>query len=264
MILLFAAAAAAPLAPLGKWNLDYQPTSCVLARQYGDARRPVTLGWRAIPLTDTVELVIAERRSDAAFTNGTAEVDFGGQTGEGRFFSFPTNVSTDHLTRITIERALFAGVAEPVDLAIRLQGGRTFRFRVEGSGRAFALLETCVDRTLVAWGLDPAAVAAAMTPAVGAKDEKAWLSWTDYPPAELARGQQGISVLMWKVGIDGRVSDCRAVVPSGSALLDKTGCDAITQRGRYTPAQDVAGRPVASWKTRRIIWSTPGGLLGDY
>lgn len=263
VLAMAAAAVAAPLAPVGKWNLNYSKDSCILARQYGDAARPVTVDFEAIPLSGGVELLIAEPRFDDEFSNGPVAIDWGGQAGDGWYRSYPTNKAGKHLTRITAERSLFAGRKEPLTATFRLRRDRTFSYRVESSAAAMASLQTCLDKTLVDWGIDPAAEAAIATPARAMPGEKDWLRWTDYPSSAVARGQQGISMLLWKVDAAGHVADCRAVIPSGLAELDKAGCDAITRRGRYTPALDAAGNAVPSYKVRRVVWSTPGGLAGD-
>ena len=44
---------------------------------------------------------------------------------------------------------------------------------------------------------------------------------------------------------------------SGSAALDRAACQAITRRGRYSPALDQSGNPMRSSSSRRVTWKMP-------
>lgn len=57
------------------------------------------------------------------------------------------------------------------------------------------------------------------------------------------------------VGIDGRVSECRVTVSSGSRVLDETTCALMIERYRYAPARDTLGRPVPDTVPRDHLWS---------
>jgi protein TonB len=72
------------------------------------------------------------------------------------------------------------------------------------------------------------------------------LRWSDLP-AELRRTRQGGELeLVYRVGIDGRVSGCRVTQSSGSPNLDARTCALITERFRFRPSRDSQGRPVPS------------------
>jgi hypothetical protein len=57
------------------------------------------------------------------------------------------------------------------------------------------------------------------------------------------------------VAANGRATACRITAGSGSAVVDRTTCDAARRRARFTPARDADGNPVASRYGARLSWS---------
>jgi len=94
--------------------------------------------------------------------------------------------------------------------------------------------------------------------AAGAKGNPAeWISQDDYPPSSLRNNEEGVTAIAWTINTSGRVENCHTTASSGSAALDRAACAAITRRGRYTPAQDAAGNPIATTSSRRVVWKIP-------
>ncbi len=85
-----------------------------------------------------------------------------------------------------------------------------------------------------------------------------WVTNDDYPAAALNSQDQGVSGITFEVNASGRIENCRVSSSSGSALLDRTACRLVTQRGRYSPALNAAGQPVpGGTKTLRFTWRLP-------
>ncbi|MET1754742.1 TonB family protein [Novosphingobium sp. RD2P27] len=76
---------------------------------------------------------------------------------------------------------------------------------------------------------------------------KGRLRWSDLPPELRAAKQGGELELTYRVNVNGRVSDCRVVRSSGMPALDAKTCQLITERFRFRPSRNAAGRPVASY-----------------
>lgn len=77
------------------------------------------------------------------------------------------------------------------------------------------------------------------------------ISPRDYPAAMREARIGKFVVISYLVGIDGRVTDCRVVQPSGVPEADAVTCRLAVQRHRYRPALDASGEPVAvrtGWK----------------
>lgn len=90
-------------------------------------------------------------------------------------------------------------------------------------------------------------------------DEREWITADDYPAEAMLAGEQGRTGITWTIGVDGRVRDCHVVSSSGYPRLDAAGCIALTRRARYNPARDLEGRPIATRKSRSIVWKLPEG-----
>lgn len=80
------------------------------------------------------------------------------------------------------------------------------------------------------------------------------LRWSDLPP-ELRRTHRGGELeLVYRVNVNGRVSDCRVTRSSGLPTLDAQTCRLITERFRFRPSLDPRGRPVASYIEETHGW----------
>lgn len=93
--------------------------------------------------------------------------------------------------------------------------------------------------------------------AVAINDEATWLGPDDYPPEAIRAEQEGAVRVAWTIGIDGRIRDCHVTESSGVASLDAAPCRGLVRRARYQPATDASGKPIATTKTRRVVWRLP-------
>jgi TonB family protein len=80
----------------------------------------------------------------------------------------------------------------------------------------------------------------------------------DYPRVALARRQEGLVAVVLRIGADGRVKQCVVAESSGFESLDRTTCDIIRERAKYTPARDLGNQPVEGLDRARIRWALPG------
>ena len=78
-----------------------------------------------------------------------------------------------------------------------------------------------------------------------------------YPAMAMQKKAQGRVVALLDIGGDGRVSRCTVKVSSGSTVLDNATCLSAKQFGRFTPAQDQYGQPIASTYTLPVYWALP-------
>ena len=92
-------------------------------------------------------------------------------------------------------------------------------------------------------------------------------------PARLVRGMRsrldhrffvglapnaGSAVLALTIGPEGRVLECGIVQGTGSAALDGELCRRMAERSRWSPARDLAGRPIPAKVHYTATWSRPG------
>jgi protein TonB len=79
----------------------------------------------------------------------------------------------------------------------------------------------------------------------------------DYPRAFTAAGISGTVSVHYRVGADGRVTDCSVTRSSGHAELDALTCKLIERRFRFRPARDAQGRAVRSIIVENHSWIIP-------
>jgi protein TonB len=73
--------------------------------------------------------------------------------------------------------------------------------------------------------------------------------------ADNRRGRyRGSVVVQFTVQPVGRASNCTVVRPSGNPEMDTLTCRIVTDRARFTPARDAAGRPVDSQAHATYVW----------
>ncbi|NOU02999.1 MAG: TonB family protein [Novosphingobium sp.] len=84
-----------------------------------------------------------------------------------------------------------------------------------------------------------------------------WANSNDYPSGPLRREEEGVTRFRVTVGADGRVTSCDVTGSSGSSELDSTTCSLITRRGRFNPATNGEGQPVAGSWGSSVRWQIP-------
>lgn len=82
-----------------------------------------------------------------------------------------------------------------------------------------------------------------------------WITDADYPPSALRAGEEGSVGISFNVNAQGRIEACSVSSSSGSSALDQATCRLVERRGRYSPALDAAGNPIAGGRQRlRFRW----------
>lgn len=70
------------------------------------------------------------------------------------------------------------------------------------------------------------------------------ITGNDYPRRPFEAGIGGTLFVRYIVGVRGRVTDCTVTRSSGNAELDQATCRLITERFRFKPRRNAAGKPV--------------------
>lgn len=84
-----------------------------------------------------------------------------------------------------------------------------------------------------------------------------WVSSDDYPSASLRNEEQGNVAIAFEIDTQGKVQNCRVTKSSGFPALDDATCKLVTRRGKYSPALDASGSPIASSGNLRFSWRIP-------
>lgn len=238
------------LQPSGRWNIEYADSMCLLSREYGTDAQKRTLGFRSIPLSLSTDIVLittnaAGQPSDAlgkgmltiAPSGLTIAVDYKIQR--------PTSSPDSRVMIMTILSADFEDVTKSDAITIATRNIPSMKLALKGNIKAVAALKSCNDDLLREWKIDPAE--SDLVAEAPHANPGSWISNDDYPAA--AQGAQGKVTAVFKIGVDGLISDCRVLISSGTAILDTVACKLIVERGHYTPATGKDGKPMAVHRT---------------
>lgn len=251
---------AKPLAPAGEWAVHPGDTRCTLQRDFGEGDAKMTFALRPSPTGRFSEVVVLGRYEGGGgdLSSGRARMWLtpGAEPIETDYVSIGSPEDQSRRTSFHVEEAALREIAASETITVEA-GQNAVSFRIAATGPALAALGSCQAELLKRWGLDPDAIAAVATPAEALGDEALWISSEDYPDAAAHAGMAGTSLVLFAIGKNGRVSNCRAVASSGHVLLDAAACEAITKRGRYRPALDKSGKRMVSWASRRVMWAAP-------
>lgn len=240
--------AAAPLAPTGKWVVNFDDAQCVASRYYGEEQ----LFLKASPLGDVVQFGVMQPGRSGPPQQVLAEVrPTTGTTYSGNAVLWGT--SSDKPQRVRL-------INMPIAEFERLSASPSLYFRLGEMRRDYAIpamagvakvMKTCVDDLQKVWSAEGG------TPAVAMANLASYFSDDDYPVDAVRAGQSGTTGFALLVDEQGRVADCMVVATSGQSGLDIQSCAILKRRARFTPAKDTAGKPAKDRVSGRIAWRIP-------
>lgn len=245
------AAPAAVRAPTGPWNVLSEPTMCTLSRDYDG----VSFAMSSMPVAGDVEMafvgtgVTRERFGDTNVYFGGAQV-----VAAARYRGNTMKGNRSAVLWFRVSDSTLAAAEKADALWVDGGGASVPRLRVTGLDRALRALRDCETTIAAGLGIDPAAMAKVATPAKELMKPD-FIPPRDYPRDALDASATGEARVLWTIGTDGAVSDCRVVRSAGFPALDRATCAGVAQHARYEPAKDADGRPVRSWRTARIKWA---------
>lgn len=251
-----------PLAPAGRWTVEYAEKRCIVARGYGDPTHPIIIAFKPTPFGEFIQSVILGNRAQLG-KEGLLDLTLEApgrtfdkkQTGTRVYFPEGDKAALTFY----ISRAEFEGLVDVPSFTVRPGNGPTVSVALAMNEALLPALEKCEVNLMEQLGYDPEKVAAVVTRAEGERPAE-WITQDDYPASSMSKREQGAVVIAWTIAADARVTDCKVIESSGSNDLDKAACSAILRHGRYRrPALDAAGKPVESYATRRVMWLSPRG-----
>jgi len=258
---LLLAAASAPLQPNGNWTVAYESSMCLASRKFGAAEQ-VTLMLRPSPLGDNLEVTFVadgskERR---VVWDGQASliVEPGGRAFEASYKAWRSQSLGGRAIILYSDQALLDLLTDDGSLTLSAPKEPALSVSTRHLTRLKPVIADCKRKVAQHWGVDLAEFDRMSVPAKPADEPVRWVRVSDYPEDALRKGQSGVSTLLWTIGTDGTVIDCKVIASSGVDSLDRAGCRAITERARYSPALDKTGKPMISHGMRRVMWIGPG------
>lgn len=282
MILVIAAPASAADAVTLKsatpWNIDYSDDSCALRRSFAYGKDTIAFELRQFAPGDTFSVVVATR--DKGFRSRTPEVRFT-PGGTKRKIERPLYVTyANGLKGVQWKDSFY-----PEDLAEDVPGKEIYipPFRSEaqqqrtetavtglevtgsfpqtiqlGTGemhKPMQAMRKCLDELLTHWGIDAAAHRTLTRRALPA-DQGEWARriQTNYPSAMLEKSKSGIVHVRLMLDAAGKPTACKIQAKSQDMAFEQTACSGLMKYGRFEPALDAAGKPIASYIATTVIY----------
>lgn len=234
---------------------------CLASRKFG-TNGEVELLLRPSPLGEGLEISFVQKRSTDrhAVLDGNGQIQ-AGPSGPKTDASFKAWRSRSHGGRVLIvsaKQSLLDNVSNDSWLAFTGPKENPVAVQMRQFGKLQPVLADCKRKVAQHWGVDMSTLDRIAVPAEPADGPAKWVSIHDYPMDALRSGKSGLVTLLYQVGVNGSVDECRVIETSGVSSLETASCRAIEKRAKYKPAQDRDGKPMVSWEIRRIWWVTTG------
>lgn len=243
--------------PVDQWTVDYAENMCVVSRQFRSGERKVTLGFRPLVMSDNFRVALFVPDSGKDVTRGTTKLGFDSLPPvEAPFVKGPIKIEATHLIGVDATRKKVGALGSAKTLQVTTDTVN-LRLKLGNIGGALKALDACEKDLLIDWGMDPKVLASIKTLAFHPRGLPSVFFTDDYPQEALRKNEQGASIVRFRIGKNGRTSECKVVQSSGSSALDAQTCNVIRIRAKFEPARDAAGQPVETIGVQRINWEIP-------
>jgi TonB family protein len=243
--------------PAGKWTVDFGDATCLLGRVFAAGERKLTIAFETKPPSPQFKLVLAGQDrlfSGVSGPRNPISVSVPGGTPIIADIRSLVDFSTGgSRARIELDSAVMAGLITAREISIE-GAGSNLTIATGGSAGAANALRLCEEDLYKRWKVDPREFdgLAALPTSTGMT-----LSADDYPLGAIRDQEQGLTIVLVRIDEKGTIGQCRVVVRSSAALLDRTTCDLLRLRASYSPAIGKDGRPKATWARYDLHWVLP-------
>ena len=290
MLLASTAASAAKetqiLPPSSNWQLDYSPTSCKLARAFGEGDDKVVLLLTRYSPTPRMSMTLSGAmmnrlpgRGDVAirFHDGAEPQDimfFQGNLGETPALIAANGLyirpEKDRDPSVESDEGLFDSAAEQADAQADLDEAdkatyiwfdapfhRPVKLETGALGKPYRAFNQCLKELVTHWGVDAERYAARTHNPKPINEPVRWITSKDYPSDMLRKGGQGIVHFRLTVGPDGKVADCNIQGGTEGDAFREVTCATIRKRATFEPARDSEGQPMTGYFLSTVRFEMP-------
>lgn len=244
--------AAAQPRPAPVWQVDWGNYFCMLIRlQSEDA--PFATAMRTVPGSFTASLRMV-RLGDEPLPRRISSVALApsGQAYDVTASSETLRTGASVLVLSSLPDAFWDALSGATELQFR-DGTQVRRsLPLSRSEAAVRGLRRCVSDAMREWGVDEAALRALQR--LPETRNGYGLTPGDYPVSALQTGQSGRVLVRIAVSPDGRATECAVIATSDNPALDRTTCDVVLRRARFTPALDANGQPTRAVVANVVTW----------
>lgn len=119
-------------------------------------------------------------------------------------------------------------------------------------------LQACADDLLKSWGLDAEKHKTLSRPVMPAGPTSGWLGSGTIPFGEMGKLAGGANPVRLMIDATGKPTACHIHWPSLEKAMNDRICGTLMEKGKFTPAMDKDGQPMASYWTADLFWLMPG------
>jgi TonB family protein len=184
--------------------------------------------WSQPPLSDGNQAKIVANPSGVAYEH------------QARTFRMPNRQTLMMFPRLPVE--FISTFGKSTEIQIDRNTETIVRLGFRQADRVVAALQACISSALLEWEVDEVLLNRLRSRPV---QTRFWMTSDAYPESALRNDQAGQVVVRLSISESGRITDCDVVASSGHESLDEGTCRAALDRGRYSPAIDADGQPVA-------------------
>ena len=244
---------------VGKWDLSYDNNSCDLVGTFGQGSDQLIATFSSFAPGDAFEFSLAGRNLRVPTVG---QIDFGPAAnphkthivgGERKGFQVLSfgELRLDDQYEGPLHALTPADEANVDTLTIWLDNA-VIRLQLGSMAAAMRGLRDCTTKLLTAWGFDPVQQSSLLRPPVPLGDVATWLSPNPFDHASDSLLPEGIVRFRLDINAEGKVTDCHTRPGAARDLADRV-CRRL-KSGRFAPAMDSQGHPVASFYVNAVWW----------
>ncbi|WP_380916360.1 energy transducer TonB family protein [Sphingomonas canadensis] len=217
----------------GNWTVVKGEMQCVLDRSLTTGGVPTRLQITLEPVTPTVWLRVATEGDGGKRSDGRAVMFIDGRrmAGDLHYNIFVAGKYRMREYMLNLQQHPLGEVQERLRFWTKAHGD--IEMQLGGFPAAWTALQNCMGELYDGWGVKREDIERAVTRPGGSLHE--FIDWAD--------GVREFALLYW-INAQGRVDECRLLMPSGVEAFDTTLCSTLQSRARFSPARDAQGRPI--------------------
>ena len=264
--------------PAGQWTADYGDDYCRLSRNFSDGPNAMSVAMERIEPGPAMRLILVG--PDLKTYRSAEDIGWHFTPSDTPRKARATHSETaDGKQWYNLGQVTIAPPAPPVPgtppkpfdrsaeqaaakgkTGILLDSGLTAPVQIETGdlGPPIAALQACADDLAKSWGLDPAKLQGARSPAVPDHGGVGWLpqgtiAFTDF--AKLGGASNQVRLM---VDATGKATSCTIHWATLDATTNQKICQALMDKAKFTPAMDANGQPIAGyWVANPLFLSPP-------
>ncbi|MEN9682345.1 MAG: hypothetical protein RLZZ427_96 [Pseudomonadota bacterium] len=249
--------------PASSWQIDNAPQMCRLSREYAAGDEHMTLRLEQYRPGASVQVVLIGEQVKRAESFSSFEVRLG-STQPFHTSAFPLILPDGRIARLLnfqlVKPSKSSAHTWPDEVALKAINEMAFAAPVMGTllfqtntlPRAMIEMRKCGDSMVREWGFDPDQQAALLRQPEPASPHQKWVTFDDVKRLHLARDQVGRFDYRLDIDAAGLPTGCHVVRTFSDPVIAQKICAVLLKRGRFIPALDATGKPIASFWFNRI------------